>query len=978
VIRARAARKKPRRKIKRRSRLPLAQPISGPPDLHSYVVDLARLPYEPDRNEYLSSHSELHRADAVEALAQITRSKLRIDTAEALRLANSALFLARLIDTPSAIGLALRSKANVHYIIGENKMALELHHLALEQWRHVGDKSEIARTYNALIQPSLLLGEYDKAFEYAAAAKNLFKQLRDKKRFGHVQINLGNIFHRQDRFEEALACYEKAYKTLVPLRDSEGLAVVSNNMAACLITLNDFPRALATYKRARKLCVKFEISILLTQTDYNIAYLYYLRGEYGRAIEMLRQTRTACEQNGDAHVLALCYLDLSEIYLELNLSKAAAETARESIHRFNALGMGYEEAKSITNEAIALGQQGQAVPALELFRKARAIFVREKNEVWPWLIDLYRGLVLMEAGRPFEAQRFCTDALGFFHTAYLPGKTTLCHLILARLAMDGGSTAAARNHCHQASRILAEANMPILQFQANFLLGQLEEREGNFEAAYRHFVKAQESADSLRSNLHRDELKIAFIKDKTDVYQHLVRICVERKFRGASDEKAFEYMDRSKSRNLADEVFHNLLSGEGKEYPQSELAKRLQGLREQLNWYYHRMEIEQLSRDQSNAETLKALRVQIETHESQLLSLLREAPDDDAATAEVRFPQDASVRSVQATLRDNESVIEYFGIGERLVAAVITKRNFVIVPISVESRVVKMLQALRFQFSKFRLGDAYVQEFHEALLRSTNGHLQTLYDELIRPLAEHLAGGHLVIIPHSVLHEVPFHALHDGKDYLIASHTISFAPSAAIRDLCAKRDAATSGSALVLGVPDEQAPFIRDEVEAIAKILPNSKLYVGESATENVLKEEGKSARYIHIATHGRFREDNPMFSSIRLGTSYLNVHGLRSMRLPADLVTLSGCSTGQNSVLAGDELVGLVRGFLAAGPKSLLLSLWDIDDERTNAFMTAFYENLASGLSKVESLAQAMRQLMLTSRHPYYWAPFVLVGADS
>jgi CHAT domain-containing protein len=119
------------------------------------------------------------------------------------------------------------------------------------------------------------------------------------------------------------------------------------------------------------------------------------------------------------------------------------------------------------------------------------------------------------------------------------------------------------------------------------------------------------------------------------------------------------------------------------------------------------------------------------------------------------------------------------------------------------------------------------------------------------------------------------------------------------------------------------------------------------------------------------------MFSSIRLGTSYLNVHDLHKLHLPADLVSLSGCSTGLNSVLAGDELMGLVRGFLSAGPRTLLLSLWDIDDQRTSLFMSKFYTGIVSGLSKSAALAQAMRQMQATDGHPYYWAPFVLVGSE-
>ncbi len=171
-------------------------------------------------------------------------------------------------------------------------------------------------------------------------AKKIFRNLGDDKRWAHVEINVGNIYHRQDRFEEGLACYERAYEMLLPFRDSEGLAVALYNMAVCLITLNDFPRALATYQRAREMCVSHGMTLLVTQSDYNIAYLYYLRGEYSRAIEMLRATREECEKNGDAHVLALCYLDVSEIYLELNLSSEAQGDRARRLFAFPEAGNG--------------------------------------------------------------------------------------------------------------------------------------------------------------------------------------------------------------------------------------------------------------------------------------------------------------------------------------------------------------------------------------------------------------------------------------------------------------------------------------------------------------------------------------------------------------------------------------------------------------------------------------------------------------
>src|SRR5208282_4866549 len=239
---------------------------------------------------------------------------------------------------------------------------------------------------------------------------------------------LGNVYHRQDRFEEAISQYERAYKGLLPYKDSEGIAVVLSNMAMCLISLNDFPRSLDCYQKAREACERFGMPLLRDQADYNIAYLHYFRGEYSRAIEMLFATRRSCEVSGDAYHLALCHLDLSEIYLELNLSEEAREMAQEGFARFEKLGMGYEAAKTLANEAIAYGQQRKTVQALERFSKAREMFAREKNLVWPLLLDLYQGLLLFHEGRFFEARRLCAGAAEFFDKSLLSGKAVLAHL----------------------------------------------------------------------------------------------------------------------------------------------------------------------------------------------------------------------------------------------------------------------------------------------------------------------------------------------------------------------------------------------------------------------------------------------------------------------------------------------------------------------------------------------------------------------
>jgi CHAT domain-containing protein len=165
------------------------------------------------------------------------------------------------------------------------------------------------------------------------------------------------------------------------------------------------------------------------------------------------------------------------------------------------------------------------------------------------------------------------------------------------------------------------------------------------------------------------------------------------------------------------------------------------------------------------------------------------------------------------------------------------------------------------------------------------------------------------------------------------------------------------------------------EAKAAAELLPESRLFLGEQATQEVLRRLGPASRFIHIATHGLFRRDNPLFSNIRLGDSHLTLLDLYHLPLSAELVTLSGCSTGLNAVVAGDELLGLTRGLLLAGAHGVMVSLWDVNDLSTTKFMQGFYRELHRAPDKAMALRRAMREVRAECPHPYYWAPFVIAG---
>ena len=211
------------------------------------------------------------------------------------------------------------------------------------------------------IQPLLLLGRYDEALAAGERGRAIFQEQGNTRRLARLEINIGNVYHRQDRFSEALACYERAYQQLLVDDDAEGLAAALSNLSLCYIGLNEFTKALEMHRVARRHCEQKGMPILVAYADYNIAYLHFLRGEYGRAIQMLRDASLSAKKADDAYQIALCNLDLSEIYLELNLSADAEELGRAAHEDFKQLGFGYEGAKALAFTAIAASRQGQAI-----------------------------------------------------------------------------------------------------------------------------------------------------------------------------------------------------------------------------------------------------------------------------------------------------------------------------------------------------------------------------------------------------------------------------------------------------------------------------------------------------------------------------------------------------------------------------------------------------------------------------------------
>jgi CHAT domain-containing protein len=271
--------------------------------------------------------------------------------------------------------------------------------------------------------------------------------------------------------------------------------------------------------------------------------------------------------------------------------------------------------------------------------------------------------------------------------------------------------------------------------------------------------------------------------------------------------------------------------------------------------------------------------------------------------------------------------------------------------------------------------------------------LRQLYQWLVEPLAAHINTPHLTIVPHSLLHYVPFAAITDGREYFGAQHTLSLLPSASLLPFLTQNvqraGANPSPHAVVFGNPTTTAldlpplAYAASEAQAIASLLGTT-VYTATAASETQLRTSAADARIIHLAAHGGYNPFNPLYSLIALADDKeqdgrLETHEIFGLSLQRnDLVVLSACQTTVGDLSRGDDIVGLTRAFFFAGTPTVIASLWSVDDAATETLMVAFYKHwLQGGMSKAQALQTAQADVRADPRwtSPFYWAGFVLNG---
>ena len=262
-----------------------------------------------------------------------------------------------------------------------------------------------------------------------------------------------------------------------------------------------------------------------------------------------------------------------------------------------------------------------------------------------------------------------------------------------------------------------------------------------------------------------------------------------------------------------------------------------------------------------------------------------------------------------------------------------------------------------------------------------------LHEVLVKPLGLSADRG-LIIVPHDALHHLPFQALWNGERYLIQSHAISYAPSLdSLAHIVRTRDANRSMKIVAFGNPDLGSdslalPGAEREVNNIKVAYPDTLTFLRTEATKPRFVSESPKHALVHIAAHAEFDALDPLYSRVRLApesgvAGALEAHEIYKLNFSnTSLVTLSACESGMSRITRGDEIWGFTRSFLAAGAPALVLSLWPVADESTEKIMTAFYKEMRE-VNPREAIRRAQLAVSGDPRfeHPYFWAPFNLIG---
>lgn len=830
-------------------------------------------------------------------------------------------------------------------------------------FRKIGLDHESAQTQVAKLLALALVGRYDDAIKTGRRALRVFVRFGDELAAGKIEMNLSNIAARRSLHRDAEKHGLLALKRFIAAGEKTWQSMAENDLANTYTELNDFRKAERYYGRALATARAAKMLVTEAEIEASMGNLAFLRGDFADALRYLELSRRKYELLGLPHQTAIADLEIADIYSALNLKSEALEIYKTVADAFRRLRLGSEEARARLNFGKAATSVGESKTALRELGRAERLYAAEKNDAGRAAVLLAAAKLELDEGNYERALDKTSKA-----RAVIRADQDLRYAIAADL-LEGdalrmkGEFAAAEPVLHRAHLAASGSGQADFARAALNSLAKTAVALGDVKSAEKLFKSAIRLTEKMRAPLAAEEFSMAFLADKLDAYESLALLYLDqRRFKDA-----FILTERARSRSLLDSMSNDQLAAPASR----QLKKKLDDLRTELNWHYKRL-------DTADGADGAKRQLEIRRREKRIAEITRQIGSVTGKRTK-RAPTDFSkidLGHLKRQLGPDRILIEYVERDGNVSAFVAGGRKLDFVPdICRMSDVVSDLEDLQFQFGACRFGLSSLGKFKDELKRRADACLGNLYDRLIRPLEKCLTGNEIIFVPAGSLNYVPFPALFGGGGYLIERFTVTHAPGAAVWSALREKPRRSLKKALLVGFADERIPLVEKEIGALRKQFAGAKVLKGKRATFFAFSEFAPRSDLIHLACHGQFRPENPMFSSLHLADGWITVRDICTHRLKAELVTLSACETGLSSVFAGNEILGLVRGFLTAGASSLIVSLWTVNDAAAGRLMKDLYAGMQRGDSPAASLRQAQLKFIMRGDHPYLWSPFVSIG---
>jgi CHAT domain-containing protein len=830
---------------------------------------------------------------------------------------------------------AVYQTALAHHQLADYSAALPHWERALALSRSSRDRAREGETLRRIGSLHKNTGAYDRSLRALNEALAVFAALNDREGAARTLVTMGATRDLMGDYRAALDAFERARPMLEETR-GPWLATLLNESALTYGNLGRYEDALAAHTRALEWRRGQQDRSGEIASLTNIGLVYDTLGLHERAIEHYEQALARCDPSEDRRAAAIALSALANSRTSLGDPRRALDPARRALELARELQLRHFEGQALHNLAQAHAQLGELPQSRECYEEALAV----------WRATGARGN---------EA-----DTL----------------LALADLDLRGGHPGPARLQAEQALALAQQGQSPEIEWRARYALARAARSEQRPEEALTLLRDAIGAIESLRGRVLTDTGKVGFLEERQAVYHELAELLSESDPGGA-----LEVAEAARSR-----AFSDLLAGRAVASKPGD-AEALAAIRD--------LEARLRAQTQTDAADAAARAELVATRSATERDLQQRVRDLRAAQPELAslvVAEPLTIEEIRRAARERQAtLVEYLVSERRLLVWVVSPDGEVTCSTLPTGRAELRQKASRLirqmdGIDLAALGDrrpvkAALAELHRTLLTPVSARLPRDPRALV------------YVVPHDALFRVPFAALVDANGrHALETHSFASVPAIGVlRYTAAKQGLVLDrGQPRLLALADPepphaagvgQLPGAREEVRRIGRHFAPSRLTTlrGAEASESNSKRLGPGQTILHFAVHGMVDDGRPWDSALVLAPGggedgYLKVSEVFGLELRADLVVLSGCSTGRGR-LSGDGILGLSRAFLYAGTPSVVVSQWDVSDLATSYLMDRFYSGLRAGRGKAEALRLAQLATLERYPHPALWAAFLLVG---